>query len=80
MFRAAHSTVSLLPCEGLQIGGCGCWKGRDLILPIYDTEIDERDPKAIAAETPESPAGDEYLPDAEPLFDDSEPDFDGIDF
>ena len=27
-----------------------------------------------------TPSEDEYLPDAEPLFDDSEPDFDGIDF
>lgn len=43
--------------------------------------VDVRDPRAVAAEsaaatTPE----DDYLPDAEPLFDDSEPDFDGIDF
>ena len=42
--------------------------------------VDVRDPKAIAAEAPEVQAGDDYLPDAEPLFDDSEPDFDGIDF
>jgi DNA polymerase-3 subunit gamma/tau len=42
--------------------------------------VDVRDPRA-AAETQATPAGDDYLlPDAEPLFDDSEPDFDGIDF
>lgn len=44
--------------------------------------IDVRDPRAIAAaETgAAAPSDDDYLPDAEPLFDDSEPDFDGIDF
>ncbi len=44
--------------------------------------VDVRDPRAIAAAEAAAsvPAEDEYLPDAEPLFDDSEPDFDGIDF
>lgn len=43
--------------------------------------VDVRDPRAVAAEASSAgPADDEYLPDAEPLFDDSEPDFDGIDF
>ncbi len=45
--------------------------------------VDVRDPRALAeaAQTPAaSEAGDAYLPDAEPLFDDSEPDFDGVDF
>lgn len=44
--------------------------------------VDVRDPRAIAAaeNAAAAPAEDEYLPDAEPLFDDSEPDFDGIDF
>jgi DNA polymerase-3 subunit gamma/tau len=43
--------------------------------------VDVRDPRAAAAETPSAaPSEDEYLPDAEPLFDDSEPDFDGVDF
>lgn len=44
--------------------------------------VDVRDPRAIAAaeNAASAPAEDEYLPDAEPLFDDSEPDFDGIDF
>lgn len=43
--------------------------------------VDVRDPRAVAADASSSgPADDEFLPDAEPLFDDSEPDFDGIDF
>ncbi|WP_439499715.1 DNA polymerase III subunit gamma/tau [Bosea sp. (in: a-proteobacteria)] len=44
--------------------------------------VDVRDPRAAAAAESRNaaPAEDEYLPDAEPLFDDSEPDFDGIDF
>ena len=44
--------------------------------------VDVRDPRAIAAAEAAAsmPTEDEYLPDAEPLFDDSEPDFDGIDF
>ncbi|KRE01034.1 DNA polymerase III subunit gamma/tau [Bosea sp. Root670] len=44
--------------------------------------VDVRDPRAIAAAemAAATPSEDEYLPDAEPLFDDSEPDFDGIDF
>ena len=44
--------------------------------------IDVRDPRAIAAAATgaAAPSDDDYLPDAEPLFDDSEPDFDGIDF
>ncbi len=44
--------------------------------------VDVRDPRAIAAAemAASAPSEDEYLPDAEPLFDDSEPDFDGIDF
>lgn len=43
--------------------------------------VDVRDPRAVAADAPAANApDDEYLPDAEPLFDDSEPDFDGIDF
>jgi DNA polymerase-3 subunit gamma/tau len=42
--------------------------------------VDVRDPRA-AAEAPATVAPeDEYLPDGEPLFDDSEPDFDGVDF
>ena len=37
--------------------------------------------RAAAAEAPATVAPeDEYLPDGEPLFDDSEPDFDGVDF
>ncbi|KRE11856.1 DNA polymerase III subunit gamma/tau [Bosea sp. Root381] len=44
--------------------------------------VDVRDPRAVAAaaNAAELPAADEYLPDGEPLFDDAEPDFDGIDF
>lgn len=44
--------------------------------------VDVRDPRAVAAAAAaaELPAEDEYLPDGEPLFDDAEPDFDGIDF
>ncbi|AMJ62319.1 DNA polymerase III subunit gamma/tau [Bosea sp. PAMC 26642] len=44
--------------------------------------VDVRDPRAAAAaEPPPTLAGDDDdLPEAEPLFDDSEPDFDGIDF
>lgn len=43
--------------------------------------VDVRDPRAVAAESAAaSTPDDDYLPDAEPLFDDSEPDFDGIDF
>ena len=43
--------------------------------------VDVRDPKARAAqEAAEAGGADEYLADAEPLFDDAEPDFDGIDF
>ena len=44
--------------------------------------VDVRDPRAAAAQEDASamPAEGEYLADAEPLFDDAEPDFDGIDF
>jgi DNA polymerase-3 subunit gamma/tau len=43
--------------------------------------VDVRDPRAAEADTPATAAPeDEYLPDGEPLFDDAEPDFDGIDF
>ena len=44
--------------------------------------VNVRDPRATEAAEAQSSdsAGDDYLPDAEPLFDDSEPDFDGIDF
>lgn len=43
--------------------------------------VDVRDPRAAASETPAAASSeDEYLAEAEPLFDDSEPDFDGIDF
>lgn len=44
--------------------------------------VDVRDPRAVeaAANAASQPSEDEYLPDAEPLFDDAEPDFDGIDF
>jgi DNA polymerase-3 subunit gamma/tau len=43
--------------------------------------VDVRDPRAAAAEmSSAAPSEDEYLPEAEPLFDDSEPDFDGVDF
>jgi DNA polymerase-3 subunit gamma/tau len=43
--------------------------------------VDVRDPRAAEAQAPVSAgAEDDYLPEAEPLFDDSEPDFDGIDF
>ena len=41
--------------------------------------VDVRDPRAAEAETP-APAGDEDLPETEPLFDDSEPDFEGFEF
>ena len=43
--------------------------------------VDVRDPRAAEAAAPETAAPvDDYLPDGEPLFDDSEPDLDGIDF
>lgn len=43
--------------------------------------VDVRDPRAAAPEpAPGVEAEDAYLSDGEPLFDDSEPDFDGIDF
>lgn len=43
--------------------------------------VDVRDPRAAEAETPAATAGgDEDLPETEPLFDDSEPDFDGVEF
>ena len=43
--------------------------------------VDVRDPRAAEADIPAVAAvADEYLPDGEPLFDDAEPDFDGIDF
>lgn len=43
--------------------------------------VDVRDPRAAEAQAPATTAPeDDYLPDGEPLFDDSEPDFDGIDF
>ena len=43
--------------------------------------VDVRDPRAAEAEQQASAtAGDEYLPEAEPLFDDSEPDFEGFEF
>jgi DNA polymerase-3 subunit gamma/tau len=43
--------------------------------------VDVRDPRATAPEpTPGADPEDAYLSDGEPLFDDSEPDFDGIDF
>jgi DNA polymerase-3 subunit gamma/tau len=43
--------------------------------------VDVRDPRAAEAETPATTAGgDEDLPETEPLFDDSEPDFDGVEF
>ncbi|HEV7327621.1 MAG TPA: DNA polymerase III subunit gamma/tau [Bosea sp. (in: a-proteobacteria)] len=43
--------------------------------------VDVRDPRAAEAETPAATAGgDEDLPEIEPLFDDSEPDFDGVEF
>lgn len=43
--------------------------------------VDVRDPRAAEAETPAATAGgDEDLPEFEPLFDDSEPDFDGVEF
>lgn len=43
--------------------------------------VDVRDPRAAEAEVPTAAAGgDDYLPEAEPLFDDSEPDFDGVEF
>lgn len=43
--------------------------------------VDVRDPRAAEAETPAAAAGgDEDLPEIEPLFDDSEPDFDGVEF
>lgn len=43
--------------------------------------VDVRDPRAAEADMPATAAvEDEYLPDGEPLFDDAEPDFDGIDF
>lgn len=43
--------------------------------------VDVRDPRAPELETPMATAGgDEDLPGFEPLFDDSEPDFDGVEF
>ncbi|MBN9435650.1 DNA polymerase III subunit gamma/tau [Bosea sp. (in: a-proteobacteria)] len=43
--------------------------------------VDVRDPRAAEAEqAPSATAGDDYLPEAEPLFDDSEPDFEGVEF
>jgi DNA polymerase-3 subunit gamma/tau len=43
--------------------------------------VDVRDPREPEAEAPATAAGgDEDLPEAEPLFDDSEPDFDGVEF
>ncbi|MFN3672354.1 MAG: DNA polymerase III subunit gamma/tau, partial [Bosea sp. (in: a-proteobacteria)] len=43
--------------------------------------VDVRDPRAAEPEAaPTADPDDAYLSDGEPLFDDSEPDFDGIDF
>nr|WP_156412063.1 DNA polymerase III subunit gamma/tau [Bosea sp. Root483D1] len=42
--------------------------------------VDVRDPRAAEAEVPAAAGGDDDLPETEPLFDDSEPDFDGIEF
>ncbi|MGE7469042.1 DNA polymerase III subunit gamma/tau [Bosea sp. NPDC003192] len=43
--------------------------------------VDVRDPRAAEVEAPAAAAsGDEDLPEFEPLFDDSEPDFDGVEF
>ncbi len=43
--------------------------------------VDVRDPRAAEPDSAEAATpADEYLPDGEPLFDDAEPDFDGIDF
>lgn len=43
--------------------------------------VDVRDPRAAGPDSaPTAAPADEYLPDGEPLFDDAEPDFDGIDF
>lgn len=43
--------------------------------------VDVRDPRAPETEAPATTAGgDEDLPETEPLFDDSEPDFDGVEF
>lgn len=43
--------------------------------------VDVRDPRAAGPDSAATAApADEYLPDGEPLFDDAEPDFDGIDF
>lgn len=43
--------------------------------------VDVRDPRAPEPEAPIAAAGgDEDLPEFEPLFDDSEPDFDGVEF
>jgi DNA polymerase-3 subunit gamma/tau len=43
--------------------------------------VDVRDPRAAESDRAEAtPPADEYLPDGEPLFDDAEPDFDGVDF
>jgi DNA polymerase-3 subunit gamma/tau len=42
--------------------------------------VDVRDPRAPEPETPAAASGDEDLPETEPLFDDSEPDFDGVEF
>lgn len=43
--------------------------------------VDVRDPRAPEVEAPAAAgSGDEDLPEAEPLFDDSEPDFEGVEF
>ena len=43
--------------------------------------VDVRDPRAAEAEASATAAGgDEDLPEFEPLFDDSESDFDGVEF
>lgn len=42
--------------------------------------VDVRDPRAPEAEEPMAAAGGDDLPEIEPLFDDSEPDFDGVEF
>jgi DNA polymerase-3 subunit gamma/tau len=43
--------------------------------------VDVRDPRAAEAQAaPDAFPVTDYLPDAEPLFDDSEPDYDGVDF
>lgn len=43
--------------------------------------VDVRDPRAAEAEaSATATSGEEDLPEFEPLFDDSEPDFDGVEF